>query len=92
MDLASQLRALDVTITDGDLVARTPIDGNQEKQRDADTCSSVPSRSISDRFTSIVTPGHLRTVTSIASLSIRRIRKSCHLGVGVCGYPLELPP
>jgi aldehyde dehydrogenase (NAD+) len=27
MDLASQLRALDVTITDGDLVARTPIDG-----------------------------------------------------------------
>jgi aldehyde dehydrogenase (NAD+) len=27
MDLASQLRALDVPITDGDLVARTPIDG-----------------------------------------------------------------
>jgi len=27
MDLASQLRALDVTITEGDLVARTPIDG-----------------------------------------------------------------
>ena len=27
MDLASQLRALDVTITDGELVAHTPIDG-----------------------------------------------------------------